>query len=66
MAYILPRAFIVLVAWGLTCGLIDDVWTHADPSVFYVAGASWALAGIICFGYMRKLRRDAPDQRGRY
>jgi hypothetical protein len=64
MAYILPRAFIVLIGWGITCGLIINVWSNVDPSVFYVAGASWAMAGILCFGYLHKLRREAADQQG--
>jgi hypothetical protein len=65
MAYILPRAFIVLIGWGITCGLITDVWSNVDPKIFYVAGASWALAGFLCFGYLHRLRREAQDQHGR-
>jgi hypothetical protein len=62
MAYILPRAFIVLVGWAITCGLIKNVSSHADSTIFYIAAASWALAGIICFGYLHKLRRAVRDQ----
>jgi len=58
MAYILPRAFIVLSLWGVTCGLIVTILPGSDPAVYYFAGASWALAGIVCFGYIRKLRRE--------
>lgn len=59
MAYILPRAFIVLIGWAVTCGFIIRVWSTAGAPAFYLAGASWALAGIICFGYLHKLRREA-------
>jgi hypothetical protein len=63
MAYLLPRAFIVLVGWGMTCALIFNVWSNVDAQVFYIAGAVWACAGIICFGYLRSLRRTAPPDR---
>jgi hypothetical protein len=63
MAYILPRAFIVLVGWAITCGLIKNVWSSVDPMVFYVAGGSWAIAGIACFGYLRKLRSETHSGR---
>jgi hypothetical protein len=66
MGYILPRAFIVLIGWGITCGLIINVWSKVDPMVFYAAGASWAFAGVICFGYLHKLRRQAENQHGRF
>jgi ABC-type polysaccharide/polyol phosphate export permease len=61
MTYILPRAFIVLIAWGITCGIIMHLWSDVDPMIFYVAGASWAFAGIVGFGYMHKLRREFED-----
>ena len=64
MAYILPRAIIVLIGWGITCGVMVNVWPHVDPMVIYVAAASWAVAGLACFGYMRKLRREADNPRG--
>lgn len=63
MTYILPRAVIVLIGWGMTCGIIANVWSHVDPMVFVVAAASWAVAGMVCFGYMHKLRREAADPR---
>jgi hypothetical protein len=65
MAYFLPRAVIVLIGWGLTCGLIMSVWSYADPVIFYAAGASWAVAGIAYFGYLHKLRRQAHAQPSR-
>jgi hypothetical protein len=66
MAYLMPRAVIVLIGWGVTCWLIMNVWSKVDPMIFYVAGASWAFAGVVCFGYLHKLRREAHDQRGRF
>lgn len=65
MAYILPRAFIVLVGWAITCGLIKDAWANVDPMIFCVAGASWAFAGLLCFGYLHRLRAEAHGRRGR-
>ena len=67
MAYLLPRAIMVLIAWGLTCGLIRKFWPDADPVIFFVAGASWAGAGIAYFAYLRRLKRDIDDlSRRRY
>ena len=63
MAYMLPRAIIVLIAWGLTCGLIRKFSPDADPMLFFVAGASWAGAGIAYFAY---LRRDADTDGYRF
>jgi hypothetical protein len=57
MAYLLPRAVIVLIAWGTTC-LIMNTFTNVDPLVFYIAGGVWAFVGLISFGYLHKLRRD--------
>jgi hypothetical protein len=65
MTYILPRAFIVLIGWGITCGLIVNVWSNVDPMIYCAAGASWAFAGLVCFGYLHKLRREGQDQHGR-
>jgi hypothetical protein len=63
MAYLLPRAFIVFVGWGMTCALIFNVWSNAAAQVFYIAGAVWAFAGIVCFGYIRSLRREVQPDR---
>jgi len=63
MAYILPRAFIVLLLWGITCGLIVAIVPSTDPAVYLFAGVSWAMAGMVCFGYIRKLRREEEDLR---
>jgi hypothetical protein len=61
MAYLLPRAVIVLIAWSVTCGIIN-VWSSVDPVAFYIAGVSWALVGIAFFGYVYKLRSEANLQ----
>ncbi len=61
MGYLLPRAVIVLIAWGATC-LIMNGFTNVDPLVFYVAGGVWAFVGLICFGYLHKLRREEDEQ----
>lgn len=67
MAYLLPRAFIVTMAWGMTCALIRNIWHGADTMIYAVAGLSWAVAGTVYFSYLRKLKRDiAAVQRRRY
>jgi hypothetical protein len=58
MAYILPRAVIVLIAWGTTC-LVMDTFTNIAPLIFYVAGGVWSLVGLMSFSYMHGLRDDA-------
>jgi hypothetical protein len=58
MAYLLPRAVLVLLAWGMTCGLIRKFWHDADPMTFGVAAASWIVVAAAYFGYLHKLRRD--------
>ena len=61
MGYMLPRAAIVLIAWGTTC-LIMNTFTSVDPLVFYVAGGVWAFVGLVAFGYINKLRREEDAQ----
>jgi hypothetical protein len=58
MSSLLPRALIVLTAWGMTCGLIKKLWPDADPMVFGIAGVMWVAGGMAYFVYLRKLRRD--------
>jgi drug/metabolite transporter (DMT)-like permease len=65
MAYILPRAIIVLLCWGLSYGLMRIVIADESLAVFYFTGLSWALAGLVCFGYIRKLRREADIEQTR-
>lgn len=59
MAYVLPRAVLVLLLWGATYWLLTLLSTEVPPAVVYMTGIGWALAGVVCFGYIRKLRRDA-------
>ena len=61
MAYILPRAVIVLIAWGTTC-LIMNTFTAVDPLVFYVAGGVWSLVGLLTFSYMHNLREQTDAE----
>jgi hypothetical protein len=61
MSYLLPRAFIVLMAWGMTCGLIKNLWRDADPMVFGIFGLMWVGGGMAYFVYLRKLRRDIAE-----
>jgi len=61
MAYLVPRAVLVLIAWGMTCALIKKLLPGADPLIFAVAGASWACAGTAYFAYLRKLKRDIDE-----
>jgi len=65
MAYILPRAVIVLIGWAITCGVIRNVSVQVSPTAFYIAAISWALAGIACFGYLHRLRSELHESRGR-
>ena len=60
MGYLLPRAIIVLIAWGTTC-LIMNTFTNVHPLVFYVAGGVWAFVGLITFGYLHKLRCEEDE-----
>ena len=61
MAYVLPRAVFVLIAWGMTCVLIRQLWPGADATIFGAAGACWALGGCAYFGYLHKLRREIEE-----
>ena len=66
MSYLLPRAFIVLLAWGMSSLAIRKLWPEADVTVFGAVGACWVVGGIAYFGYLRKLRRDIAElERGR-
>ena len=58
MAYVLPRAVIVLIGWGTTYFILTALSTHLAPAVIYITGVAWVLAGIVCFGYLYKLRRE--------
>jgi hypothetical protein len=58
MAYLLPRAVIVLLGWGATYFILTALSTQLSPAVIYITGIAWVLAGIVCFGYLYKLRRE--------
>jgi hypothetical protein len=61
MSYLLPRGFIILMAWGMTCGLIKNLWREADPMVYWIVGLMWIAGGTAYFVYLRKLRRDIAE-----
>jgi hypothetical protein len=61
MAYLLPRAVIVLIAWGTTC-LIINIFTTVEPLLFYLAGGVWSFVGLIAFGYLHSQRDDDTMQ----
>jgi hypothetical protein len=61
MAYILPRALFIVVAWAMTCVLIRKLWPAADPAIFGMVGAPWVFGGVAYFGYLRKLHRDIEE-----
>jgi len=58
LGYALPRAVIVLVGWGATYWILTALSTHLAPAVIYITGVAWVLAGVVCFGYLYKLRRE--------
>jgi hypothetical protein len=61
MSYILPRAIIVLIAWGTTCLIVNN-FTAIDSLVFYIAGGVWSLVGLMAFSYMHSLHeRTEPE-----
>ncbi len=51
LTYVLPRAVIVLIGWGVTYLILTALSTHVPPAVVYMAGVAWVLAGVVCFGY---------------
>ena len=56
--YIVPRAVLVLLCWGATYWILTALSSSLPPSVVYITGISWVLAGIVCFGYLYKLRSE--------
>jgi len=61
MGYLLPRALIVIIAWGMTCALIRNLWPEADSMAFGIAGATWLTGAIAYVAYQRKLRREIAE-----
>jgi hypothetical protein len=65
LTYVLPRAVIVLLLWGATYWVLTALSPQLAPSIVYIKGISWVLAGVVCFGYLYRLRRDMgllPDR----
>lgn len=59
LIYALPRAMLVLLCWGATYWILTALSTYLPPAVIYMTGIAWVLAGIVCFSYLYKLRREA-------
>ena len=51
--------------WGATYWLLTLLSTQLPPAVVYMTGIGWALAGVVSFGYIRKLRREMDAAEGR-
>jgi hypothetical protein len=65
LTYVLPRAVIVLLLWGATYWILTALSPELAPSIVYITGISWVLAGVACFGYLYRLRKEMgllPDQ----
>jgi hypothetical protein len=65
MAYVLPRAVIVLLLWGATYWILTALSPQLAPAIVYLTGISWVLAGVVCFGYLYRLRQEMgllPDR----
>ena len=65
-AYVLPRAVIVLVGWGATYFILTAISTQLPTAVIYITGIVWMSAGVLCFGYLYRLRCEMellPQQR---
>jgi hypothetical protein len=58
MAYLLPRAVLILAVWAMSCLLIHRWWPEADATIFVGVLLCWVMGGIAYFGYLHKLRRD--------
>jgi|GEM_PF-3343694 len=59
LIYVLPRAFIVLLGWGAMYWILTALSPSLAPMIVYFTGISWLLAGVVCFGYLYRPRRDA-------
>ncbi len=57
MAYLLPRAVILLIAWS-TVGLAVNIFTSIAPPVFYLAGAVWSFVSLASFSYLDRVWHD--------
>jgi hypothetical protein len=52
LTYVLPRAVIALLPWGATYWVLTALSPQLAPSIVYITGISWVLAGVVCFGYL--------------
>jgi len=59
MTYALPRAVLVLLGWGATYWILTALSPRLPPAIVYMTGFAWLFAGIVGFGYLYKLRREA-------
>jgi hypothetical protein len=66
MGYVLPRLAIIVLAWGITCGLLKSLWPGVDATVFGVVAAAWGIGGTAYFAYLRKLQRDIDELERRH
>ena len=58
LTYVLPRAVIVILLWGATYWILTALSPQLAPVIVYITGISWVLAGVVCFGYLYRLRRE--------
>jgi hypothetical protein len=58
MAYVSPRAVLVLLGWVATYWLLTAISTELPPAVVYFTAVAWLLAGVVIFGYLYRLRRE--------
>jgi hypothetical protein len=59
LTYVLPRAVIALLGWGAMYWILTALSPSLAPVIVYITGISWVLAGIVGFGYLYRLRREA-------
>jgi hypothetical protein len=57
----LSRAVFVMMAWAMSCVLIDTLCPEAASIMFWTAGACWVGGGSAYFAYLGKLRREIDD-----
>ena len=58
LGYVLPRAFIVFAGWAATYWILTAFSTELPATAVYATGVAWVLAGVVCFGYIYKLRYE--------
>ena len=59
LAYIVPRAVLVLLGLATTYWLLTALSPHLPPKVIYITSLAWLFAGLGGFGYLYRLRREA-------